>query len=200
MVLLCIRRAADPDAPPFLCSALTSSPIQAVIDHVVDVHNMRLRLETARHGEVGEKRPHPEDDAAADDMLSAQSVKRKLVLSTQTLRDAVENLQPGSAERVVAGELRVEAAELLFAGRTLQPDKLLSEYVGKNEKSQVQIQLAGSAVPAEAVGLEAPQPSRGRFSLSPQGQQRKRRLCSELAPDSVSDSVSSRKSVGYRRS
>ena len=158
MVLLCIRQAADADAPPFLCSALTSSPIQAVVDHVVAVHNLRLRLETARRGEVGEKRPRPDDDdgAAADDMLSAQGVKRKLVLSAQTLRDALEHLQPGSAGRVVAGELSVAAAELLFAGRTLQPDKLLCEYVGKNEKSQVQVQLAGSAVPAEAVGLEAP--------------------------------------------
>ena len=57
-----MKRKAPPDAvavpqiwrSPRRRSALTSSPIQAVIDHVVDVHNMRLRLETARHGEVGE--------------------------------------------------------------------------------------------------------------------------------------------------
>ena len=149
MVLLAVRTGSAADAPRFLCSALTSHPVQEVVEMVVAVHNMRLRLQASvdQCTTVGAKRARPDDAAlaAASELLSAQSVRRKLVLTPQQLVDAATALEAGAAEHAVPEELSVDAAELFFAGRTLQRDALLSDYVGRNDKSQVQVQLVGGA-------------------------------------------------------
>ena len=148
MVLLAVRTGDAADSSRFLCNALTSHHVQEVVEAVVAVHNMRLRLQASVAAcTVGAKRPRSEDEAAltaASELLSAQSVRRKVVLTPQQLLDALTALQAGAADRVVPEELSVEGAELFFAGRTLKRDARLSEYVGKNDKSQVQIQLLRS--------------------------------------------------------
>jgi len=145
MVLLAVRTGDAADSSRFLCNALTSHHVQEVVEAVVAVHNMRLRLQASVAAcTVGAKRPRSEDEAAltaASELLSAQSVRRKVVLTPQQLLDALTSLQAGAADRAVPEELSVEGAELFFAGRTLKRDARLSEYVGKNDKSQVQIQL-----------------------------------------------------------
>jgi hypothetical protein len=145
MVLLAVRTGDAADSSRFLCNALTSHHVQEVVEAVVTVHNMRLRLQASVAAcTVGAKRPRSEDEAAltaASELLSAQSVRRKVVLTPQQLLDALTSLQAGAADRAVPEELSVEGAELFFAGRTLKRDARLSEYVGKNDKSQVQIQL-----------------------------------------------------------
>ena len=149
MVLLAVRTGDAADSSRFLCNALTSHHVQEVVEAVVAVHNMRLRLQASVAAcTVGAKRPRSEDEAAltaASELLSAQSVRRKVVLTPQQLLDALTALQAGAADRAVPEELSVEGAELFFAGRTLKRDARLSEYVGKNDKSQVQIQLLRSA-------------------------------------------------------
>ena len=129
MVLLVVRRGADPDAPRFLCSALTGTDVNAVVEHIVAVHNLRLRLEASVAQCVGSKRPRDDGDAAflaASEMLSPQSVRRKQVLSPQALHDAIAALQAGAAELAAPEEVAAATAELRFAGRTLQRDALLS--------------------------------------------------------------------------
>ena len=149
MVLLAVRTGDAADSSRFLCNALTSHHVQEVVEAVVAVHNMRLRLQASVAAcTVGAKRPRSEDEAAltaASELLSAQNVRRKVVLTAQQLLDALTALQAGAADRAVPEELSVEGAELFFAGRTLKRDARLSEYVGKNDKSQVQIQLLRSA-------------------------------------------------------
>ena len=149
MVLLAVRTGDAADSSRFLCNALTSHHVQEVVESVVAVHNMRLRLQASVAAcTVGAKRPRSEDEAAltaASELLSAQNVRRKVVLTAQQLLDALTALQAGAADRAVPEELSVEGAELFFAGRTLKRDARLSEYVGKNDKSQVQIQLLRSA-------------------------------------------------------
>ena len=149
MVLLAVRTGDAADSSRFLCNALTSHHVQEVVESVVAVHNMRLRLQASVAAcTVGAKRPRSEDKAAltaASELLSAQNVRRKVVLTAQQLLDALTALQAGAADRAVPEELSVEGAELFFAGRTLKRDARLSEYVGKNDKSQVQIQLLRSA-------------------------------------------------------
>lgn len=149
MVLLAVRTGDAADSSRFLCNALTSHHVQEVVESVVAVHNMRLRLQASVAAcTVGAKRPRSEDEAAltaASELLSAQNVRRKVVLTAQQLLDALTALQAGAADCAVPEELSVEGAELFFAGRTLKRDARLSEYVGKNDKSQVQIQLLRSA-------------------------------------------------------
>ena len=160
MVLLAVRTGDDADTPRFLCNAQTSHIVQEVVEAVVAVHNMRLRLQACVTAcTVRAKRPRSVDEAAltaASELLSSQSVRRKVVLTLQQLVSALSALQDGAADRAVPEELSVDGAELFFAGRTLQRDARLSEYVGNNDKSQVQVQLLRCTTTGNTTPLAAP--------------------------------------------
>jgi hypothetical protein len=163
------------DAPRFLCESSVKSRVEDVLRHVVQIHNLRMQLtartssNTASNPTEGaeadastrQKRTREEAFDGAAALLSAQSVRRKHVMTSNELHQMLGTLQQCSSDgaaATVTAEL-VEAlserdAGLVFAGRWLEVDRPISDYVGGNEKTKVSVSLRTSDVPSNARGIE----------------------------------------------
>ena len=163
MVLLEI---SPPAPPPFLCSLSVKLTVRAAVEHVAKLHRLRSRLSEAvaetsgsRGAAVGSKRAR---DAAAladaEALLSPQGVSRKTVLTSEALEAALAPLL--GTESVDDAAVAMESnGGLFFAGKWLDGDKLLSEYVGTNEKSKVKVVFGNPAADEDGVEAAAAAPS-----------------------------------------
>ena len=150
------------DAARFLCESSVNCTVEAVLRHVVMIHELRTQLaartNAARtNATSATKRKRTCDDTfesvseaceSASALLSAQSVRRKLVMTPAELRHALK--QCGNVEDAVE-TLHEWDAGLFFAGKWLEVDRPISAYVGGNEKTKVSVSLRLSDVPPSAL-------------------------------------------------
>jgi hypothetical protein len=160
MVLLEVLDRDAAAAPNFLCECSVAQSVSSALVHVVTVS--RLRAELARYAAlcapapdegqgpsaVAQKRAHNAEallDAAA--LLSPQAVQKKTVLTVELLEAALAAHQVQPCRIAELQEAPPSPAiELVFAGRSLEQDKKLSDYFGKHEKSKVKVTLSGTPV------------------------------------------------------
>ena len=150
----------------FLCSLSVKLTVRAAVEHVAKLHRLRSRLSQAvaetsgsRGAAVGSKRAR---DAAAladaEALLSPQGVSRKTVLTSEALEAALAPLL--GTESVDDAAVATESnGGLFFAGKWLDGDKLLSEYVGTNEKSKVKVVFGNPAADEDGAAAAAAAPS-----------------------------------------
>ena len=141
MVLLEIIEESHPrgSCVRFLCEVPIRSTVASTLEHVVAVRTARDSLEEAvaqLQGTGSSSDAH----RMAFALISDSAVQSKVVLTREQLHavllalDAQSTSQPSSL-----GE-----CWLAFASRRLEQDKLLSDYVGTNEKSKVKLALTTS--------------------------------------------------------
>ena len=125
----------------FLCELPIKSTVRCTIEHVAVLRTLRATLEAA----VLRRSSGPNDGdgqhtAALTDamqLVSSSSVQQKLVLTEERLMAGLAALEAPSSPPPSSSSL--EACWLSFASRQLTPEKLLSDYVGHNEKSKVKL-------------------------------------------------------------
>ena len=153
MVLLEIIEESHPrgSCVRFLCEVPIRSTVASTLEHVIAVRTARDSLEEAVAQLQG-------TDSSSDAhrmalaLISDSAVQSKVVLTREQLHavllalDAQSTSQPSSL-----GE-----CWLAFASRRLEQDKLLSDYVGTNEKSKVKLALTTSPLPPAAAACDVP--------------------------------------------
>ncbi|KAL1522649.1 hypothetical protein AB1Y20_017627 [Prymnesium parvum] len=161
-----LLEVAPPEATRFLCETSASCKVDAVLSQVVQLHNLRALLASRSQekaspvdGEASARRKRTSDEAClATSLLSPESVRQKVVVTHALLLDALHQCGSTDAEPPPSALNEAEAG-LFFAGRWLEVDKSLSEYVGRNEKSKVSISLRCTGVPPSARGTSSSAPS-----------------------------------------
>ena len=128
----------------FICSISVHVSVQSAIEHVTRVHRLREQLAVAvaaaggaGASTVGQKRAHgTERLAEATALLSSAAVNRKNVLTVELLDAALVALSDETASTSAPPS---SDCGLFFAGKWLEGDKLMSQYVGTNDKSKVKM-------------------------------------------------------------
>lgn len=168
MLLEVSSDAPSTSASSFLCTLSVRVSVRSAVEHVARVHSLRTRLASAvaaataaadGDGAVNAKRPrNAEALAGANALLSPLSVNRKNVLTAELLEAALTALSedsgggaaPSAALLPTAAAAAADAG-LYFAGKWLEADKVLNEYVGSNEKSKVKVRFSpGSGASEDA--------------------------------------------------
>ena len=169
-MLLEVQPSAEASIGSFICTVSVQARVRYAIEHVARVHGLRGRLAAAMartdggEGSVppGKRTRDAEALAEANALLSPLSVSRKNVLTIERLEAALAALcDPGTAEASTPADLlSAPAAGLFFAGKWLEGDKLMSEYVGTNDKSKVKVVFGASgALPTSAADSTASAPA-----------------------------------------
>jgi len=146
----------------FLCQASVNMRVCSAVEHVARVSQLRAELSavvsaraaSATGNEAGTKRAHDAEAIAdASTLLSPTAVQLKVVSTIERLEAVLAALRADSG----AAEVPAPKApcRLFFAGRWLDADKLLSEYVGTNEKSKVRVVFGRLEVAGEADEVSA---------------------------------------------
>lgn len=157
MLLEVSSRPSD-DTASFLCEASVHISVGAAVQHVALLWRLRARLaaaiaERSLDSTAPRKRSHDEDEALKDaaGLLSEQGVGRKLVMTSQRLEAALAAVTSAEGSSALALESStLPGAGLFFAGKWLDADRTLSEYVGRNEKSKVKVGFGVAAVAADS--------------------------------------------------
>ena len=143
----------------FICSVSVHLSVQIAVEHVARVHSLRTQLAAAvalaraEPGPSGEKRAHDaEAIAEATALLSPLAVSRKNVLTVERLEAALAALSSG----VQTQPPPRPGGRLFFAGKWLEAEKPMSEYVGSNDKSKVKVVFGGHADGHSAAQQPAP--------------------------------------------
>lgn len=168
----------------FLCEVSVASKVDAVLSHVVQLFNLRLKL-AARTGAggcdppageshprtlvTGKKRASEEAFSLAAALLSQTSVRQKLVVTPDQLNDALSKCEALDADECDDDlQLVLESnAGLFFAGKWLEAERRLSDYVGRNEKTKVSLSLCTSGVPPNARGVSSLQHQTAELPVAP---------------------------------
>ncbi|KAL3909883.1 MAG: hypothetical protein SGPRY_009267, partial [Prymnesium sp.] len=156
----------------FLCETSVHCDVPTVLSRVVLLFNLRSRLaalsptaafqataaptaaRSLAAADASTSRKRTFDDAFPLVMafLSAESVKKKLVATPELLLELITACKEELESQAGSTELEEASAGLQFAGRWLESDKKLSDYVGCNEKTKVSVSLCISGVPPNACG------------------------------------------------
>ena len=132
-----------------LCEASVNLSVMAAVEHVSRLLHLRTQLAAsvgiaADAVAVGSKRDRDADEAVteAKALLSPLGIGRKNVLTRETLEQALVALRGSPAAELPSASA---SAGFFFAGRWLESDRSLSEYVGHNEKSKVKVTYGESS-------------------------------------------------------
>lgn len=197
MVVVHVRTEGTTPVEEFIFEATCATTFRAVRSVALDLVRLRRLLRSAARRAGQQHEP---------ELLAADAVRRKTLVSTASLGDEIRRLagapapeEPPFAPPATDGDL---GPQLLFAGRTLPPDdSALRELVGTNEKSKVLVRLklgsegaapcdemlqAGASAPATAPAAEPAAPAE---EVSLLAFVKRRRLCAaaEGAPASTGD-------------
>ena len=163
-MLLEVSASTSPEAS-FLCEASTKASVQKATEHVALLWDLRARLAAAvssadpeSRDAVGAKRQRaPEAVAAASALIAPNAVSRKVVLTRENLEQALQTICGAEVAGAPAADGSTPGvpmdAGLFFAGRWLESERLLSDYVGSNEKSKVKVSFRSASG-----GAPMPQP------------------------------------------
>ena len=150
----------------YLCESSVRTSVRLATEHVARISRMRAELqrlldEVARTAVDSDssvpnsnKRARTSESLAdASTLLSSDAVSRKLVLSQERLEALLAVMCGDDATAAALCKSLIAQppptdAGLCFCGRWLEPDKLLCDYLGTNEKSKVKLSF-GMMVPAD---------------------------------------------------
>ena len=121
------------------------------------------------HEDGQAKRRHACDEAELEQLLSEEGIKRKCVLTAERLEGAIASCVGACDEGRAAAVALPVGHGLFFAGRWLDPEQRLCDYVGLNEKSKAKMKYgprvendgSGDAAPVDSSAEPAHVPSRG---------------------------------------
>lgn len=207
--------SAAPNA--FLCEMTVSLKVSSAIEQIAQICRLRSQLsklvtplDTAGGDTdgtvVGTKRTRDEAafaDAAA--LLSPAGVGRKTILTCEKLEQTLANLSSSASSHSNSNENLLPSASsasegklgIFFAGKWLNADRQLSEYVGRNEKSKVKITLGtvgaesgGDDTASQAEGTTASATGSSRMAETALAKQPKEAAHIDEAQDDAAASLS----------
>lgn len=127
----------------FLCELPVRSTVRSAVEHIAVLRSARAALSKsveelgAAKEECGSKRCRSSEAVSeAQILLSDASVQRKIIMTRERLEGALATLQVGWH---ASWSNASSEAHLSFAGKRLDDDKLLSDYIGLNEKSKARL-------------------------------------------------------------